>query len=67
MISDSQSSFYFLQYDNLNIHELYFMIESMIRYDTINATFEKWYTEDSRNFNEYIKTYDLLRLFRSVM
>ena len=54
------------QYDQLKPHELYFMLDSMIRYDEVNSTFEKWYLEDARNFEKFVKTSDLLRLFRYV-
>ena len=55
-----------IQYSELNTDELYFMLDSMIRYDQINSTFERWYSEDTRNFEAFVKTSDLLRLFRSV-
>ena len=55
-----------MQYNELHIDDLYFMLDSMIRYDQINSTFEKWYLEDARNFEAFVKTSDLLRLFRSV-
>ena len=45
---------------------MYFMLDSMIRYDQINATFQKWYSEDARNFESFVQTSDLLRVFRSV-
>ena len=67
LLSEIHWIFFILsQYNELNIDEMYFMLDSMIRYDQINSTFEKWYLEDARNFAAFVKTSDLLRLFRSV-